>query len=143
MSIFPFTSYAEEPRQEELPVFKEMAYDFEKNCLLRRNGKIYLVEKDEALKVWIWKALKAKRYIWPAYSRIYGTEIDKVQGTCQDRSIQESEIRRYITETLMVCPYIQQLTDFVYEHKGAKTEVSFTVISIYGRITYESEVYNE
>lgn len=143
MSIFPFTSVAEEPRQAALSVFKEMAYDFEKNCLLRRNGRTYLVEKDEALKIWIWKALKTKRYIWPSYSRTYGTEIDKVQGTCRDRSIQESEIRRHITETLMVCPYIQQLTDFAYEHKGAKTEVSFTVISIYGRITYESEVYNE
>lgn len=143
MSIFPFTSDIEEPKKEQLPVFREMAFDYENNRLLRRNGKTYLLEKDEALKIWIWKALKTKRFIWPAYSGTYGTEIENMLGSCRDRSIQESEIRRYITETLMVCPYLQQLTDFSFTYEGAKIEASFTVISIYGRFTYESEVYNE
>lgn len=143
MSIFPFTSDIDEPKKEQLPVFREMAFDYGKNRLLRRNGKTYRVEKDEALKIWIWKALKTKRYIWPAYSKTYGTEIETVMGSCRDRSIQESEIKRHVTETLMVCPYLQQLTDFSFTYEGARIGVSFTVISVYGRFTYESEVYNE
>lgn len=143
MSIFPFTSDIEEPKKEQLPIFREMAYDYEHNRLLRRNGKTYQVERDEALKIWIWKALKTKRFVWTAYSRSYGTEIENVLGSCRDRSILESEIRRHITETLMVCPYLQQLTDFSFAYEGARIGVSFTVISIYGRFTYESEVYNE
>ena len=56
-SIFPFTVESEVPDQasgEELPVFRELAYDYENNRLLRRGGKPYLIEKDEALKVWIY-----------------------------------------------------------------------------------------
>ena len=48
MSIFPFTSDAAEPQAEQLPVFRELAYDYENNCLKRRGGKTYLVERDEA-----------------------------------------------------------------------------------------------
>ena len=49
MSIFPFTQDVpelEERAAQELPVFRELAYDYENNCLKRKGGKTYLVEKD-------------------------------------------------------------------------------------------------
>lgn len=145
MSVFPFTVDVPEleGREEELPVFRELAYDYEKNCLLRRGGRPYLVEKDEALQIWIYKALKAKRFVWPAYTHDYGTEIDNVIGISNDPDIIDSEIRRYITETLMVNPYLQELSDFVFYHERDIVTVEFTVTTIYGRFTHESEVYNE
>ena len=60
MSIFPFTQDVpelEERAAQELPVFRELAYDYENNCLKRKGGKTYLVEKDEAVRGWIYKAL--------------------------------------------------------------------------------------
>ena len=38
MSVFPFTVDVPEleEQQEELPIFRELAYDYEKNCLLRK-----------------------------------------------------------------------------------------------------------
>lgn len=145
MSVFPFTVDVPEleDRKEELPVFRELAYDYEKNCLLRKGGRPYLVEKDEALQIWIYKALKAKRFVWPAYTHDYGTEIENVVGISNDPDIIDSEIRRYITETLMVNPYLQELSEFVFYHERDIMTVEFTVTTIYGRFTHESEVYNE
>lgn len=145
-SIFPFT--VQDPVQEaaagdNLPVFKELAYDYENNCLLRRGGKPYLIEKDEALKVWIYKALKAKRFAWQAYSHTYGTEVENVIGLSNSPEIIDSEAKRYITETLMVNPYIQELSDFSFAHESSVVTAIYTVTTVYGRFTHESEVYNE
>lgn len=145
-SIFPFTvqdTAQEAAAEEHLPVFRELAYDYENNCLLRRGGKPYLIEKDEALKVWIYKALKTKRFVWQAYSHTYGTEIENVVGLANSPEIIDSEIKRYITETLMVNPYIQELSDFSFAHEASVVVAGYTVTTVYGRFTHESEVYNE
>lgn len=145
MSVFPFTVDVPEveDREEELPVFRELAYNYEKNCLLRRGGKPYLVEKDDALQIWIYKALRTKRFVWQAYTHTYGSEIENVIGLSNDPDIIDSEIRRYITETLMVNPYLQELSDFTFKHEKDFVTVAFTVTTVYGRFTHESEVYNE
>ena len=146
MSLFPFTvdiPELESSGDTELPVFKELAYNYEKNCLLRKGGRSYLVEKDEALQIWIYKALKTKRFVWPAYTHTYGNEVENVIGISNDPDIVDSEIKRYITETLMVNPYLQELSDFTFHHEKDVVIVSFLVTTIYGRFTHESEVYNE
>lgn len=144
-SIFPFTIQKTEVKseKEELPLLKELAYDFENNRLLRKNGKTYLVEKDEALKIWIYKALRTKRFVYPAYSHAYGNETENVIGEINHPEVVDSEVKRYITEALMVSPYIQELKDFSFEHESSSVHVHFMVISVYGRFDYESEVYNE
>lgn len=141
MSVFPFTSQGTE-NVKELALYSEMAYDFENNCLLRRAGKTYKVYKDEAIKIWVYKALKTKRFVYTAYTHAYGNEIDNIIGKITDRGIFESETKRYITECLIVNPYIQEVSNFKFEH-GKKTTVTFDVTTIYGRFTWESEVYNE
>lgn len=145
MSVFPFTIDMPELEdgEEELPVFRELAYDYEKNCLLRKGGKPYLVEKDEALQIWIYKALRTKRFVWQAYTHTYGSEIENTIGISNDPDIIDSEIKRYITETLMVNPYLQELSDFRFQHEKDVVTVEFLVTTIYGRFTHESEVYNE
>lgn len=144
-SIFPFTSAVPERTDPsaQLPIFRELAYDREENRLKRRGGLPYLVEKDEALQIWIYKALLSKRFVWPAYSHDYGSELENIIGFSNSRQITESEAKRYITEALMVNPYIQELTDFSFSHTGSVMTVSFTVTTVYGRFTHESEIYNE
>ena len=83
-------------------MFRELAYDYENNCLKRKGGKTYLVEKDEAVRVWIYKALLTRRFVWPAYTHAYGSELEAVIGYSNNRDILDSEVKRYITETLMV-----------------------------------------
>lgn len=143
MGVFPFTSFqTESSSNTQLKLFAEMAYDFENNCLLKRAGKHYMVYKDEALRIWIWKALKTARYKWQAYTHAYGNEIDKIVGKTACKDIFESEAKRYITECIMVNPYIQELGNFQYTYDDSII-ITFDVTTVYGRFTYESEVYNE
>lgn len=146
MNVFPFT--AEDPvletvTKDKLSVFRELAYDYERNCLKRRGGKTYVVEKDEALQIWIYKALRTKRFIWPAYTHAYGSEVENVIGVSNSHEIIDSEARRYITETLMANPYIQELSYFTFIHEGSRLTVAFEVTTVYGRFTHETEVFNE
>ncbi len=144
-SVFPFTAHAKKtlPGKKKLPVFREYAYDFEGNCLKLRAGRPYLVEKDEALKIWIYHALRVPRYIFPAHSHEYGNELESLTGCAGGREVTESETRRYITEAVMVNPYIQELGGFRFEHGASAMKVTFEVTTLYGRFTHESEVYNE
>ena len=64
----------------ELPIFKELAYDFETGQLKLKGDSYYYVEKNEALKVWIYKALFSSRYTYLAYSTDYGNEIYTLFG---------------------------------------------------------------
>lgn len=146
MSVFPFTTSAQENTSDvkKLPLFREYAYDYENNCLKTRGGHTYLVEKDEALKIWLYHALRVARYRYEAHSREYGCELEELIGSVSNREILESEIARYIREAVMVCPYIQEIGDFEFFWEGgSRCTASFRVTSIYGRFTYESEVYNE
>ncbi len=143
MGLFPFmAAQAVAGGTGELPEYKELAYDYDNNCLKKKAGRYYLVEKNEALKIWIYKALKTKRFVYQAYSHKYGTEVDAVLGLSEDRGIIESEIRRHITETVMVNPYIQELAGFSYDWKGKSCcLVTFEVATVYDRFTWSSEVY--
>lgn len=76
MGNFPFMALAENKVQTDLPVFVEVAYDYEDNCLLYRGGKTYLLYKDDAIKVWIYKALRTARYHYAAYTHNYGNELE-------------------------------------------------------------------
>ena len=64
MSIFPFIDpdALTASQDNALPMFQEYAYDFKNNQLLLRDGKTYLVEGNEALRIWIFKALDSERF---------------------------------------------------------------------------------
>lgn len=125
----------------ELPVFKELAFDFETGQLKTVGGRYYYVEKNEAIKVWIWKALFSSRFTYLAYSTNYGNEIYTLVGRYLAKQLLYSELKRMIEEALLCNPYITSLTDFQVEQKGSKVNCTFAVNTIYGSVaqlyTYE------
>lgn len=118
----------------ELPVFKELAYDFNTGQLLTRGGRYYYVEKNEALKVWIWKAIFSSRYSYLAYSTNYGNEIYTLIGRYLHKDLLYSELKRMLEDSLLCNPYIISLTDFKVEQTGAKVTCIFSVNTIYGSV---------
>ena len=125
----------------ELPVFKELAFDFKTGQLLTNGGKYYYVEKNEAIKIWIWKALFSSRYTYLAYSTDYGNEIYTLIGRYLNKELLYSELRRMIEEALLCNPYIVSLSDFDITQEGAKVICNFSVNTLYGNVaqayTYE------
>lgn len=139
MSIFPFidSSGSGNGQEQELPILTEYAYDFEKNELkLNEKGQTYLVEKNEALRIWIFKALLTERFHYTAYSFSFGQEFkDQLLGHTMNGEVVKLELKRFIIEALMVNPYIKRLDEFAFEQTSAGMIVSFTCTSIYGRDT--------
>lgn len=147
MSEFPFipdnfTETTAETVTNDLPVFAEWAFDFDKKELLLKNGKPYLVYKNEALKIWIWKALNphAERYNYNAYTFAYGNEFNTLLARFTESEVKRSELKRIIKDALLVNPYIKECTNFKFEQTGSKTRIEFDCLTIYGKTTNETEI---
>lgn len=118
-----------------LPMFKEYAWDFDNNDFLLNDGKTQIVEGLEALKVWIWKALKTPRYRYLAYTWNYGQELENLVGQELTPSVAQSEGKRYLEEALTINPYITGIKDVSFTQEGAKFNADFTVVTIYGEVS--------
>ena len=141
MSVFPFIDpdALEQQESTELPLFREYAYDFENNRLLLKNGQTYLVEGNEALRIWIFKALTTERFRYTAYDSDFGSEIDTLIGSPLHGDIAKSELKRFIVEALMVNPYIEELGNFQISQTGSGVRAEFDCTTIYGpdKISWE------
>ncbi|QQY73473.1 DUF2634 domain-containing protein [Clostridioides difficile] len=136
-TIFPFIGVPEDyilPKTEELPIFREVAWDFEKDEPILENGDFKIIEKKEALKVWIYKCIKTNRYEHEIYSLEYGTELSELIGQKYTKGLTESEASRFIKEALLINPYILEVSvrsaNFNRDILSANVKVS----TIYGEV---------
>lgn len=125
-----------ETQESELPLFKEMAIDFETGEPIVKNNEIVTLEGSEALKVWIWRALKTERYKYKAYSNNYGNELKEQLGTIYDKTIKDAILENEIRECLGVNPYIVRLHSFNIETPESMQHpyIYFSVDTVYGTI---------
>lgn len=144
MSIFPFihTDPVDEVEPlSELPLYKEYAYDYEHNRLkLDAHNQTYLVTGNDALKIWIYKALKTERFQCLAYTDQYGNESQSLLGTAIDQDIAYVEIKRFIIEALMFNDYIKEIRGFVFERLHSGVKATFEVITIYGTMSINFDI---
>ena len=70
MSLFPFISnnVDEVKVNNNFPLYREIAWDFEKDTPVIQNGDFKIVEGNNAIKVWVYKALLTPRYNYSIYS---------------------------------------------------------------------------
>ena len=136
MSILPFIDSNKSDLEvtDQLPLLKEYAYDYAKNeLLLDEKGCTYMVEGNEALRIWIMKALSTERFQYIAYSAAFGEEFrEQLVGHSINTEVLKLEMERYIIEALMVNPYIKRLDIFVFEKDSFGMVVTFECTSIYG-----------
>ncbi|HGM1241589.1 TPA: DUF2634 domain-containing protein, partial [Clostridioides difficile] len=122
------------PKTEELPIFREVAWDFEKDEPILEKGDFKIIEKKEALKVWIYKCIKTNRYEHEIYSLEYGTELSELIGQKYTKGLTESEASRFIKEALLINPYILEVSvrsaNFNRDILSANVKVS----TIYGEV---------
>ena len=121
----------------DLPLFQEYAWDFEGDCFLYDvNGRHILLSGNPALEVWIYKALKTERFEYLAYSWQYGIELKPFIGKVMGVQERYSELRRVITECLMVNPYIRSIDSFSItpENRAELIRVHITLTTVYGEV---------
>lgn len=132
---YPFTGTEQTNRSTDLPMFREYAWDFEHDVFLYDEaGKHIMVEGNEAVKVWIYKALKTERYAYLAYSWQYGIELMPFIGKVMSVQERYSELKRVIVECLMVNPYIQSIDSITFSSKGTRVTCDVTLTTVYGEV---------
>lgn len=140
MSILPQSSKYETVKafsapEHTLDEFCEYAYDFEKNELKTRDGKHYYVFGNEAMKIWIYKAMITSRFRFSAYTERFGTEVFDLVGEVISNKLKQEEIKRYITEAIMVHPHMRAITNMVLEQHSSGIKVTVSC-----RTAFEGEV---
>ena len=110
MSLFAFISNIEEVKVDNtFPMYKEVAWDFENNVPILENGDFKVIEGNEAIKVWVYKAILTPRYSYSIYSWDYGSELLGLIGKAYTPSLTKEEAKRLIKEALEINPYILEV----------------------------------
>lgn len=136
-TIFPFIGVPEDyilPKTEELPIFREVAWNFEKDEPVVENGDFKIIEGNEAIKVWVYKCIKTNRYEHEIYSWSYGTELMELVGQKYSKGLTESEASRYIKEALLVNPYILDVNIKNTKFTDNLLSVDIIISTIYGEV---------
>ena len=137
MSLFPFVTYKEDiVKNNSFPLYKEVAWDFKRDIPILENGDLKIVEGNEAIKVWVYKALLVPRYNYSIYSWNYGSELMDLIGKAYTPQLTKSEAKRYIEEALKINPYILDVNVIDTDFKDSILSANVKITTIYG----ESEV---
>ena len=137
---FPFIGAEIVSEETELPLFIQPAWNFnEDEFVYDDNGNHIFVEGKEAIKVWIYKALKTERFSYIAYSWQYGIELYPFIGKVMGVQERYSELKRMITECLMVNPYILSIDNIEFNPKNRENEVitTVTLTTVYGEVSVD------
>lgn len=133
--IFPFM---EAPVRRQtgtaLPVFREYAWDFDRDCLILANGSPLVVERNEAVKVWVYKVLNTPRFRYPAYTWSYGHELEELVGSAFTNRVLQAEAERRVREALLVNPYITSVSVVTAELVDSRLTIHVSMETVYGEV---------
>lgn len=96
------------------------------------------VDGIDAVKQTVLKTLNTEMYEYPIYSFDYGQELQKLIG--KEQMYVQSELKRIITDALLVDDRITAVTDFSFEFSGDTCNCKFLVQSTQGKIPGNLEV---
>ena len=86
-TLFPFfgDTAVEESAADSLPLYTEVAWDFDRNIPIVEKGDFKIVTGNEAIKTWVYKAMKTERFRYPIYSWHFGSEVETMIGQKSDK----------------------------------------------------------
>lgn len=136
-SIFPFIDPQEMEIEETEPLMaREWAWDFEKMDFKLKDGKMYLVEGKEAVKIWIWKLFMTTRYREVIFNWDYGNELENLIGQGYTQGYLNSEAERYVREAIEynLKDYVTDVRNVNVSFDEGTLTIEFTAITPYGEV---------
>lgn len=142
-SLYPFISPVEgdiKKENDQLPMFYEVGWDFEKELPLIENGDFKIVKGNEALKVWVWHCLKVNRFEHQIYSWDFGNELKSLIGKGYSVELTKADAERYVKEALglvrdnepsILNPYILGCNVLDVQFNGYKLTIEIQIETIY------------
>jgi len=120
-NLFPESTGTSEFKVQDTAVKfgRSWRYNFEKGEFeLSLTRKVTEINDVDAWVEWCKKALATQRYRYMAYSRNHGHEFEDLISRNLSRQGNESEIKRIVTETLMVDPRTAVVENFTFDWDG-------------------------
>ena len=128
MSLFPFTTPITQPNTTVSPSsVREYGINFTTG---KMTGKI--VEGVEAICVWVYLTLKARRYRWVIYSWNYGEECTNLIGYSYSEEFIKSEAQRYLEEALFQNEHIKAIENLTASIVDDTLYLKFNLITDVG-----------
>ena len=121
-------------RSTELPLCKEVAWDFSTNSPLFSNGEPVIAEGAAAVAVWIMHALHTARGRHRIYTRDFGSDVESLVGQPYDEALKRAEIIRYVREAVAPNPYVTEVTEVTVAFAEDKLAISCRAKTIYGEV---------
>ena len=129
VGIFP--TYQGQEKTNALPIPRDIAIDFATGEPIIENNDFVVVEKDEAIKVWCYYALKINRDRFIIYSPQYGSTLEDLIGNNYIDAY-KYELEKRVSDCLLVSPYIKSVdkveTNFDSETGELTGEIYITTI---------------
>lgn len=133
--LFPMIQPQTAEVDTELPLYKEAAWDFEKEQPIFRGGNPVIVTGKEAVKVWCWKALLTERTRYEIYSWDFGSEAESLIGQNYSDELKQAEAVRYVREALEINPYVTDISSISVSFADGVLAVSAAINTIYGEVS--------
>lgn len=138
MSLFPFatdTEVALSTAEVTASSIREYEFDF-------RTGKLTgrIVTGVDAICVWAYLALKAKRYRWVIYSWYYGEEYTNLIGNSYSEEYLQSEVQRYMEECLFENEHITAIEELSVVQEKELLHIKFRLVTDVGSKEVELNV---
>ena len=143
-SIFP--SFVEEVKAIEqnqnntLPVAREIAIDFNTGNPIIKNNDYVIVEKNDAIAVWCYYALKIAKGRFLAFTRNYGSELEEEIIGKQYNSDTYSKVKRIVEDCLLVNPYIKSIDNIQIDFDD-KINIEIELTTVYQKGVIMEYVY--
>lgn len=115
-----------------LPMAREVAWDYETDAPIFRQGEPVIITGLDAVLVWAWNALKTERFRYRHHSRGYGNEMERLIGKSFSGDLKRAEAARYFQEALEPNPYISAVEGITAHMAGDVLTVTGTIKTIYG-----------
>lgn len=126
----------EENEDAELETMETFRIDFKRGIVTSE-----IIDQVEAIKQFVYIALKTERFLFPIYSQDYGSELREV---IQDRNSTEelrlSEVERMIEEALIFDERIEAVENYEFTVDGDRYYASFDVVTV-DEVVRMEEVY--
>lgn len=136
MSLFPLIQTPSEGSQTSaaLPLYREVAWDFEADRPKWRNGSPVWVTGAQAVATWVWNTLHYVRTSLDLFSWDWGNELQLLTGRPFSQAVKESEAVRYVRDCLTVNPYITDVRQISVDFSGSTITICCAVDTIYGEV---------
>lgn len=137
-NLFPTVSTEPSPEitdqsARDVKFGRSWKFDFDAGeFVLTPTGKVVESEGTDSWLEWCKKAISTARYRYLVYSREYGQEFEDLIARHLTKTANESEIKRIVTEALMVNPRTASVSNFTFDWRGDQAFFSCEITNVRG-----------